>query len=233
MHNVRNQQDRQEEEWSVPTSIEQRGDNTVRQELQRAPTSPHSEDRLFTDWNSLDSPQARTLPRNASVRELEQDQNQPDNQTIQPGSEPAQIAVMGNVPSDNVTCQQLDQVGTRVIDIGTNTSDIEVRSQRDGVRLADSDNGDVQVSYPYVKVIPLTGTDKLIPVSHINPSTFRYDPEVTRSSHASIHDTGGQETIPQLDGLVSVQPRLRGRRLLEHARIEQDSVQRTTASHRR
>ena len=57
MHNVRNQQDRQEEEWSVPTSIERREDNTVRQESQRAPpTSPHLEDRLFTDWSSLDSP---------------------------------------------------------------------------------------------------------------------------------------------------------------------------------
>ena len=53
----RNQQDRQEEEWSVPTSIERREEDTVRQELQRAPpTPPPSEDRLFTDWSSLDSP---------------------------------------------------------------------------------------------------------------------------------------------------------------------------------
>ena len=229
MHNVRNQQDRQEEEWSVPTSTERREDNTVGQESQRAPpASPCSEDRLFTDWSSLDSPQARTLPRNASVREIEQDRNQLDNQTIQPGSEPAQIEVLGNAPSDNVTSsstrQQLDQVGTRVIDIGTNTSDIEVRPQRDGTRIIDLDNDDVQVSYPHVKVVPPTGTDEQIPVSHISPSTSRYDPEVTRSSHASTHDTRVRETIPQLDGPVSVQPILRGRRLLECARIEQDSV---------
>ena len=57
VHTVRNQQDRQEEEWSVLTSIERREDDTVRQELQRAPpTPPPSEDRLFTDWSSLDSP---------------------------------------------------------------------------------------------------------------------------------------------------------------------------------
>ena len=30
VHTVRNQQDRQEEEWSVPTSIEGREDDTVR-----------------------------------------------------------------------------------------------------------------------------------------------------------------------------------------------------------
>ena len=140
MHNVRNQQNRQEDEWSVPASIERREGNTLRRELQRAPpTSPHSEDRLFTDWSSLDSPQARTYPRNVSVRDIEQDRNQPNNQTIQPGAEPAQIEVMGNALHDNVTssstCQQLDQVGARLIDVEINTSDIEVRSQRDGAEV--------------------------------------------------------------------------------------------------
>ena len=68
----RDQQDRWEEEWSVPTSIERKEDDTVRQESHRAPpTPPPSEDRLFTDWSSLDSPQARTAPQNASVREIE------------------------------------------------------------------------------------------------------------------------------------------------------------------
>ena len=69
MHNVSNQQNRQEDKWSVPASIGRREDNRLRRELQRAPpTSPHSEDRLFTDWSSLDSPQARTSPRNVSIR---------------------------------------------------------------------------------------------------------------------------------------------------------------------
>ena len=195
MHIVRNQQERQEEEWSVPTSIERREDNTVGQELQRAPpTSPHSEERLFTDWSSLDSPQTRTLPRNVSVREIEQDRNQPDNQTIQPGSEPAQIELMGNALHDNVTSssthQQLDQVGAKVIDIGTKTSDIEVRPQRDGARIVDSDNDNVQVSYPHVKAILLTGTNEQVHMPHINLLTSRYDPELTRGSHTSVHDTG-------------------------------------------
>ena len=88
MHNVRNQQNRQEDEWSVPASIERREDKTLRRESQRAPpTSPQSQDRLFTDWSSLDSPQTRTSPRNDSVRDIEKDGNQPNDQTIQPGSE--------------------------------------------------------------------------------------------------------------------------------------------------
>ena len=51
VHTMRTQQDRQEEEWSVLTSIERREDNIVRQESQRAPhTPPLPEDQLFTDW---------------------------------------------------------------------------------------------------------------------------------------------------------------------------------------
>ena len=181
-HIVRNLQDRHEEEWSVPTSIERRENDTVRGESQRAPpTPPLSEDRLFTNWSSLDSPQARTSPQNASMREIEQGINQSDNQTIQPGPEPAQIEAMGNALCDNVTSpstrQQLDQVGTRLIDMGTNTSDIEVRPQRDGARVIDSDDDDVQVSCPHVDVILPRGMNEQMPMPHINLSISRYDPE--------------------------------------------------------
>ena len=127
MHNLRNQQNRQEDKWSVPASIERREDNTLRRELQRVPpTSPQSEDTLFTDLSSQDSPQTRTS-RNVSIRDIEQDGNQPNNQTIQPGLEPAQIEVMGNALCDNMTYssthQQLDQVDVRLIAVGINTSE--------------------------------------------------------------------------------------------------------------
>ena len=237
MHNVRIQQDRQEDKWSVPASIERREDNTLRRELQRAPpTSPHSEDRLFTDWCSLDSPQARTSPRNISVRDIEQDGNQPNNQTIQPGLEPAQIEVMGNALCDNVTSssthQQLDQVDASLIDVGINTSELEVRSQRDGAEVVELDDDNVQVSCPYVEVMPLTDASEQVHVPHINLLTSRYVPESLRDSCMSTHDTGTRETILQLDGPISVPSRLR-RRLSEHARIEPDSDPRTTASHSR
>ena len=163
MHNARDQQDRQGDEWSVPASIERREDNTLRRELQRAPpTSPHSDNRLFTDWSSLDSPQTRTSPRNVSARDIEQDGNQSNNQTAQSGLEPVQIEVMGNALHDSETSsstrQQLDQVGVRLIDVGVNISGVEVRSQRDGAELVESDEDNVQISYLHVKVMPPTGT---------------------------------------------------------------------------
>ena len=192
---------------------------------------------MFTDWSSLDSPQARTSPRNVSVRENEHGINQSDNQTIQPGSEPVQTDAMGNALHDDVTSpsthQQLDQVGTRLIDMGTNTSDIEVRPQREGIRVIDSDDDDddVQVSCPHVDVILPRGMNEQIPMPHINLSISRYDPESLRGSHTRSHDTGMQ-MVAQLDGPVSVQSRSR-RRIPENVRIEQESFPRTTTSHRR
>ena len=101
---MRTQQDRQEEEWSVPTNIERREDDVERYESSRAPPTPTpSEDRLFTNWSSLDSPRVRTSPHNVLVQDTEQVINQPDNQTDQPGTEPVQVEVMGNTLNDDVT----------------------------------------------------------------------------------------------------------------------------------
>ena len=60
----RTQQDRQEEEWSIPTNIERRENDTGRCESPRAPpppAPPHKGDRLFTDWSSIDSPKERNV----------------------------------------------------------------------------------------------------------------------------------------------------------------------------
>ena len=114
--------------------------------------------------------------------------------------------------------------------MGTNTSDIEVRSQRDGVRIIVSDD-DVQVSCPHVDVILPRGMNEQMPMPHINLSITWYDPEASRGSHTRSHDTGMQ-TIPQLDGPVSVQSISR-RGMSENVRIKQESFWRTTTSHRR
>ena len=142
---------------------------------------------------------------------------------------------MGNALHDNETSpstrQQLDEVGVRLIDMGTNTSAIEVRPQRDGTRVTDSDDY-AQVFCPLVNVTLPTGMNEQVPMPHINLSISRYDPESLRGSHTRTHDTGLQEMIPQLDGPVSVQSRSR-RRMSENARIKQESFRRTTTSCRR
>ena len=110
-----------------------------------------------------------------------------------------------------------------MIDMGTNTSDIEVRPQRDGIRVIDSDDN-AQVSCLVVNVILPTGMSEQVPMPHINLSISGYDPESLRGSHTRTHDTGIQESIPQLDGPVSIPSRTR-RRLSENMRFEQGYLQ--------
>ena len=179
----------------------------------------------FTHWSSLDSPTERMSPQNALVRDILQDINQPDNQTVQPGLEPAQIEMMGNILSDDVTFpsthRQLNQVGTSLMDRETNMSDIEVRSQREGRRVVDSSNDEV--------ILP-NNRHEQIPLPHSNLSLLRYDTELLRGSCTRTHDTEIPEMIPQLDGPISVHSR---RRMSENARTVQESFQRTAMTHRR
>ena len=85
---------------------------------------------------------------------------------------------MGNTLHDVVTSfstnQQFDQVGARLIDVGINTSEIEVRSQRDGAEVVKSDEDNVWISCPHVKVMPPTDTIEQVHVPHINLLTSRY-----------------------------------------------------------
>ena len=146
--------------------------------------------------------------------------NQPDNKTVQPGSEPARIEAMGNTLCDVMTfpsaCQQLNQVGTRLIDRETNMSDIEVRSQREETRVDDSSNDEV--------IVP-SNRNAQIPVSHSNMSL--YNTKLTGGSHMRTCDT---EMVPQLDGPMSVRSR---RRMSENVRTEQKSSWRIAVIHRR
>ena len=106
MQTERTQQDRQEEEWSIPTNVERRENDTEKHESSRAPpppAPPPTEDRLFTDWSSIDSPRERMMQHNISVRNTEPNINQTNNQTDQPRTEPARIEAMGNTLSDVMT----------------------------------------------------------------------------------------------------------------------------------
>ena len=64
---------------------------------------PPTEDRLFTDWSSIDSPRERTSQHNMSARNMELNITQTNNQTDQLGSELARIEAMGNTLSDVMT----------------------------------------------------------------------------------------------------------------------------------
>ena len=173
----RTQPDRQEEEWSIPTNVGRSEDDTERHEPSRAPpppAPPPTEDRLFTNWSSVDSPRERTSQRNVS-RDTELNTNQTDNQMEQPGSEPARIEAMGNTLSDIRTfpsvCRQPSQVVTRYIDREMNTSDVEVRTQREEMQIENLSSNEVIIS---------NNRDTQMPTSHSGLSS--HDTEITGGS---------------------------------------------------
>ena len=68
----RPQPDRQEEEWSTPANIERKED-TERCETSQVPppdVPPPPEERLFTNWSSIDSPTERVSQCNQSGRSV-------------------------------------------------------------------------------------------------------------------------------------------------------------------
>ena len=99
---------------------------------------------------------------------------------------------MGNALCDSETsssiCQQLDQVGVRLIDVGINTYEIEVRSQRDGAEIVELDEDNVWISYLHVEITPLTDAIEQRHVPHVNLLTSRYVPELKRDSCMSTYD---------------------------------------------
>ena len=127
--------------------------------------------------------------------------SQTDNQTDQPRTEPARIEAMGNTLGEVMTfssaCQQPSQVGVRLIDRETNTSEEEVRTQREETRIDNlsSNNRDTQM-----------------PTSHSGLSS--YDTEMTGGSPIRTHT---MDMIPQLDGPTSVHAK---RRISDNAGTE-------------
>ena len=142
------------------------------------------------------------------------DINQPVNQTTQPGSEPAQIGAMGNALHDDInvssprTHQQLDELGVRMMDMGTSTSDLEVRPQRDGTRVVTLDVN-IQTPLPIVDVMIPTGGEDQVALPQINLSISGYGPNSLRDSQVGTSDMRAQEIsiLLQVDGPVSVPTR--------------------------
>ena len=205
----RSQPDRQEENWSTPTNVERRENDTERHETPRDPPPPDPppiEDRLFTDWSSIDSPRERASQRIASARSVEPNITQFNNQADQPRLESARNEAMGNTLSDMMTipstCQQLSQVvsqvGTRLMDRENNTSKIELRSQREETRM---------------NIISSHDRDVQMPTSHSGISS--HETGIMRGAPVR---TCTMDVIPQLDGPTSVHTR---------RRPEQEHIKRT------
>ena len=96
---------RQEDEWSSPTNVDRR-DNTERHQTTQASlpaAPPTTEERLFTNWSSEDSPRERVNQQIQSARSVES--RRTINQTEQTAREPGDDEVLRYVLSDVTTTQ--------------------------------------------------------------------------------------------------------------------------------
>ena len=115
------------------------------------------------------------------------------NQTEQPTIDPDDNEVLRYVLSDMTTvpsnCQQLLQVGARFVDRETNTSEVEVRPQREEMR--------TDIKQKHSRGVQ-------VPTSHSGLSS--HDTDIVRGSpvRPCIPDV-----MPQLDGPISVCARRR------------------------
>ena len=133
----RTQQGRLEENWSTPANVQRRETDIGRHESPRAPppAPPPTDERLVTDWSSIDSPRERISQLDNIAGNAKSNINQTDNQTEQPGSETVRSETRGNTLGDIVTLlsthRQLSQEDARPNDREVMRSDIEVRTQRE------------------------------------------------------------------------------------------------------
>ena len=125
---------RQEDEWSLPPTVERRDDTERQQIAQTSPPAapPPTEERLFTNWSSEGSPRERVNQQIQLAGSVE------SRRTEQAVREPEDDEVLRHIPTDTTTTLsarvQIDQVGTRLIDQGTNTSEVDTRPPREEVR---------------------------------------------------------------------------------------------------
>ena len=184
---------RQEDEWSSPTNVERMEDTERCQTSQVPPPDvpPPTEERLFTDWSSVDSPRERVNQHNQSARNVES--NRTVNQTEQPTRDPEDSGVLRYVLSDVTTTSStqipISQVGARFVDRETNTSEVEIRPPREEVR--------IDIDHTHSKGLQ-------VPTSQSELSSN--DTDIVGGPPARPHIL---DIMPQLDGPTSIHVRRR------------------------
>ena len=174
---------RQEDEWSIPPTVERRNDaercQIALMTFLAAP--PPTEERLFTDWSSEGSPRDRNNQHIQSARSVEPRRTEPA--TREPEEEQAIRHVLSEVLTTPSIQVQTDQVGTRFVDSETNTSVVDIRPTEEEAR--------ADLIYANSIGIQVPSASSELSSSIVNKGDF-----IARS-HLPIR-------LPQLDGPTSV-----------------------------
>ena len=231
----RNERYSQVEEWSDPASEGRRRSDvhisspTTHSRHQRTPPTPApSDDRLFTDWNSIGSRSPPVIPPPQSVpmvgtlitpgiegiHETEQAAPQPS----QPISQESHVGttrcvVPEDLPTPPIVFQQcLERSNVpderRMTDMGTNTSDVVIEPTGSAPRPSHME-ASAQTSIPIVDILLPSGLGVQITMPHVNLSISGYEPDSLWTSGIRSPPMRAEEvsTILQIDGPGSLPTR--------------------------
>ena len=181
--------------------------NDARQESQM----PHNPlPSRFSDWSSLGSPCARTIPHSTPDREGEQNVNIPNQLNVQSGTVPSHETIRTNSQEEVIipppSNQQVEEQSVHAIEVEPNPLNIEVRMQRDDMG-TDRENN-VSIIQASGNVIPPIGVGEFTPSLNVHPEPEN-NSDTSRGSHVRTQGIDLQEisSIPSVERLTSSRDR--------------------------
>ena len=172
---------RQDRNWLTSAQVERRSD--IRQESQMPPDPLPSR---FSDWSSLGSPHTRTSPHSAPDIAVEQNENIPNQLSVQSEVEPRHETVRMSTPQVD---QPVEDQNVPAIGIEQTPLNIEVGMQRDDTEVNEEIN--VLTTQASGSVMPPLGVDELVHDQNIQQASGDGS-DTSRGSHVRTQDTNVQ-----------------------------------------
>ena len=143
----------------------------------------------FSDWSSLGSPCARTIPHSATDRAVEQNVNIPNQLNMQSGTVPRHKISRTTSPEEIIipppSNQQVEEQGVHAIEMEPNPLNIEVKMQRDDVGTDRANN--VPIIQASGNVIPPIGVGESTPSPNVDLESEN-NSDTSRGSHVRIQE---------------------------------------------
>ena len=194
------------------------GRNNTRQESQMPPIPLPLR---FSDWSSLGSPHARSIPHSAPDRDVEQNVNIPNQLNVKTGTVPREETITAT-PQEEVIIspqisQQSEEHNVQMIEMEPNPLNTEERTQR--AYIGTDRESSIPNIPPSGNVTPPNGLGESTPIPNVSTG-LEDNLETLRDTHLKAQRQSMQEipVVPPVDRLTSIPSRDR-RIISENMRI--------------
>ena len=170
----------------MPAHVEERNDTQQESQLPSTPLPSR-----FSDWSSLGSPRARTIPHSAPDRGVEQNVSIPNHSNVQSGTVPRYETVRTNSPEEVIipppSNQQVEEQNVHAIEMEPNPLSIKVRMQRDDMGTEGENN--VPINQASGNVMPSLSIGDLTPSPNVHRESEN-NSDTSRGSHVRTQEIG-------------------------------------------